>query len=187
MPVGKDSFGGTPVTPQPRGSNTIMASNDETASTDVARTVTSLTSEDYASISSFDDALRLVGEKLGGEVVDASDLGDGFSVLDKAAKKTLIGVPFLVLSVSFHDGDYKDEDGNFTQFASLRIVTRDGRKLVLNDGGTGIPEQIKTLWKMRPQTTGKPILVHKGLRVSEYDHPTHGKSETFYLDTSASQ
>lgn len=162
-----------------------MTESSEHASSDVVRATSILTAEDYASITSFDDALALVGEKLGGEVVDASDLGDGFSVIDKAAKKTLIGVPFLVLSVSFHDGDFKDENGDFTQFASLRLVTRDGKKLVLNDGGTGIPEQIKTLWKMRPETTGKPILVHRGLRVSEYDHPIHGKSETFYLDTSA--
>lgn len=164
-----------------------MTGANESASGEIVRATPILSNEDYASITSFDDALRLVGEKLGGEVVDASDLGDGFSVLDKSQKKTLIGVPFIVLSVSFHTGDIKKDDGTYGEFASLRIVTKDGKKFVLNDGGTGIPEQIKTLWKMRPETMGKPILSHKGLRVSEYDHPQYGKSETFYLDTSANQ
>lgn len=138
----------------------------------------SLTTEDYASITSFDDALALVGDKLGGTVVDASDLGDGFAVLDNKDKRTLIGAGLIVLSVSFHDGDHGE-------FASCRIVTQDGRKLVVNDGGTGIYEQIKMLHKMRPQTIGQPIMVRKGLRESRYDHPEHGASVTYYLDTSA--
>lgn len=164
-----------------------VANENATPASDVVRPTRILSAEDYAGITSFEDALNLIGDKLGGEVVQASDLGDGFSVIDKASKKSLIGVTFIILEVGFHTGDFKREDGENGDFASLRIVTKDGRKLVLNDGGTGIPEQIKTLWKMKPETAGKPIFVPKGLRVSEYDHPVHGKSETFYLDTSAQQ
>lgn len=156
----------------------------------IARPSTILRNEDYAALGqsgdAFADALALIEDRFGGEVVDATDLGDGFTVLDKAAKKSLIGVPFVILSVTFHEGDYIDETtGAKGEFASLRLVTKDGRKIVLNDGGTGIPDQIRTLHKMKPDLATKPILVHKGLRVSEYEHPKHGKSETFYLDTSA--
>lgn len=151
----------------------------------VVKATPMLNAEDYASIQSFDDALRLVGDKLGGEVVDVTDLGDGFSVLDNKNKTQLIGVPFIILSVSFHAGDHTREDGEKGEFTSLRVVTKDGRKLVINDGGSGIYEQMKMLHKMRPESVGKPIVVHKGLRVSEYDHPQYGPSKTFYLDTSA--
>lgn len=162
-----------------------MTEKTESASEggEVVKPTRFLNSDDYAGITSFDDALRLVQEKLGGEAVLASDLGDGFSVVDN--KMALIGVMFIVLEVSFHKGDIKKDDGTYGEFASLRIVTKDGAKLVINDGGTGIPEQIKALWKHKPETVGKPIMVPKGLRVSQYDHPQYGKSETFYLDTSA--
>lgn len=162
----------------------MTAGNEHASGQDVAKTTPMLRPEDYAGIASFEDALRLVGDKLGGEIVDASDLGDGFTVLDKAQKKSLIGVTFIVLSVSFHEGDYKREDGETGEFASLRLVTKNGQKYVLNDGGTGIPEQIKMLWQRKPESQGKPIVVHNGLRVSEYDHPQYGRSETYYLDTS---
>lgn len=161
-----------------------MTENEQAATgADVMKPTRFLNADDYAGITSFDDALQLVQDKLGGEAVLASDLGDGFSVVDN--KSSLIGVMFIVLEVGFHKGDIKKDDGEFGEFASLRIVTKDGRKLVINDGGTGIPEQIKALWKHKPETIGKPIMVPKGLRVSQYDHPQYGKSETFYLDTSA--
>ena len=137
-----------------------------------------LSNDDYASITDFNSAMALVGEKLGGVVVDASDLGDGFAVLDNKDKRTLIGAPLIVLSVSFHDGDHGE-------FASCRVVTQDGRKLVVNDGGSGIYDQIKTLHSRVPSTIGKPIMVRKGLRESRYDHPIYGASVTYYLDTSA--
>lgn len=160
-----------------------MTEKTQAASGEVVKPTRFLSADDYAGITSFDDALQLVQDKLGGEAVLASDLGDGFSVVDN--KNALIGVMFIVLEVGFHTGDIKKDDGTYGEFASLRIVTKDGRKLVINDGGTGIPEQIRALWKHKPETIGKPIMVPKGLRVSKYDHPQYGSSETFYLDTSA--
>jgi hypothetical protein len=136
----------------------------------------------YAGIQSFEDALAVVQDVFGGEIVDSADLGDGFALVED--KMTLIKVPFIILAANFSEGDYKREDGTIGTFVSCRIVTEDGRKLVLNDGSTGIHDQIQMLWAMKPETVGKPIVCRNGLRVSEYDHPQHGKSRTFYLDTS---
>lgn len=147
-----------------------------TEQTDTASVVKSgLTADDYASIESFQDALALVGDKLGGVVIDSADLGDGFAVVEE--KDTLLGVPFIVLAVNIGNGDHGE-------FVSCRIVTEDGRKLVVNDGSTGIYAQIKMLWEKRPETKGKPIICRNGLRKSEYDHPEHGHAKTYYLDTS---
>lgn len=144
-----------------------------------------LSTEDYASIKSFEDAVALVTDKFGGEVVSSTELGDGFALLNKSDKDRLIGVQFIILSAVFSEGDYKREDGTTGTFVSLRIVTKDGGKFIVNDGGSGIHDQIKMLHSQHPDTVGKPIACFKGLRKSEYDHPEHGKSVTYYLDTSA--
>lgn len=138
--------------------------------------------EDYASITSFADALELVNERLGGEVIDSQDLGDGFALCED--KDSLLKIPFIILATTFSEGEYKDEAGNLTTFVSCRIVTQDGRKLVLNDGGTGIHDQILLMHQHHPETVGKPIICRNGLRKSTYDHPQHGKATTYYLDTS---
>lgn len=141
-----------------------------------------ISTEIYAGIQSFEDALAVVQDVFGGEVIDSADLGDGFSLVDD--KMVLVKVPFIILAANFSEGDYKREDGTTGTFVSCRIVTEDGRKLVMNDGSTGIHDQIQMLWSQRPETKGKPIVCRNGLRVSEYDHPQHGKSRTFYFDTS---
>ena len=136
---------------------------------------TPFTTEDYAGIESFDDAMALVEQKMGGVVIDSIDLGDGFSVVEN--KDTLLGTPLLILAVHFSEGDHGE-------FASCRAVTEDGRKVVINDGSTGIFAQLKLLQEKRPEIFGAPIMCRNGLRKSEYDHPEHGRSVTYYLDTS---
>jgi len=135
-----------------------------------------LSSADLASINSFDDATRLINEKLGGQVADVQELGDGFALLDN--KDTLIGVPFIILQSVFRKGDYGP-------YVSCHVVTQDGRKFIINDGSAGIRDQISMLWERKPETKGKPIACRNGLRKSTYNHPVHGPSVTFYLDTSA--
>lgn len=166
---------------KPNAIASASADKSEKAVTPVEKLIST---EQYADIKSFDDALSLVQDVFGGEVVSADELGDGFTVLDN--KMSLIGAEFLVLSAAFYVGDIKREDGSLSEFVSLRIVAKDGRKLIVNDGGSGIYAQVKMLHDKKPQTVGKPLYVKKGLRVSQYDHPQYGKSETFYLDTSAS-
>lgn len=153
-------------------------------------TTAGFTATELADIDSFDAALALIGEKMGGTVVNSSDLGDGFSLLGTNDKGQLVGVPLVVMSVTFSEGEYVRADGSGQKikgtFATLRIVTKDGRKLILNDGSTGICAQLQELYERRPAVAGQPILCAKGLRVSEYVHPEHGAAKTYYLDTSAS-
>lgn len=162
-----------------------MTETPSGSSANLPARASAFTAEDFARLGSeggnaFDDAMALVNEKLGGEVIDSADLGDGFGVLDTKNKGQLIGVTFFILSAQFSQGDNGE-------FVSCRIVTKDGRKLILNDGGTGIYEQLKTLWTVKPAAYGQPVLVRKGLRESRYNHPEHGPSVTYYLDTSASE
>lgn len=142
----------------------------------------SLLSDDMLSnITSFEDALALVNEHLGGEVVEADKvLGTGFGVADE--KSPYIGVPFLIMKADKNPS----EKGERGYFYSLHCVTKDGRKVIINDGGSGIAEQLDTLYAKHPEMVGKPMLVRKGLRSSNYTHPVHGPSVTYYLDTSAS-
>lgn len=133
-----------------------------------------------ADIASFDDALALVQDVFGGQVVEADKtLGTGFAVLED--KNRLIGVAFIAVRIDIHP------DGDHGPFTSLHVVTQDGRKYIINDGGTGIHEQVRELYIRKPDLVGLPLLVRQGLRRSDYIHPEHGASVTFYLNTSASE
>ena len=124
---------------------------------------------------SFDEAITLRKEQ-GEGVVEYE--GSPWHVVDK---KHLIGKPFLVMGWGFTQGDrgvfvsllgltkdpVPDENGN--------MVTR----VVVNDGGTGIRAQWEALVASGKARPG--MLVSNGLRVSKYDHPQFGPSETYYL------
>lgn len=128
---------------------------------------------DLAQVKSFADATALVGE----EATNIADvLGTGFSILPSSDKDKLIGVPFIVL-------EYKQHEGSKGTYASLLVVTRDDEKYVINDGGTGIPRQLDSLTSKQIPVVG--LYVPKGIKKSVYDHPEHGESVTYYLDTTA--
>lgn len=74
-------------------------------------------------------------EMIGAEVDDFSEYGSGFAITDKA---TLVGVPLKILEWRFNSGDM----GGFVSFAA---VTGDGRKVIVNDGSTGIRNQLETV------------------------------------------
>lgn len=139
------------------------------------------TPDELASITTFDDAIALAKEKFGGESILSSDvLGDGFSLLKDKSK--LIGVPCYFLAWSFSPGDFDRE------MVTVRVVAEMERgqlpkKLVINDGGTGIYDMLRGLTDRDPNA--RMVFAPKGLRVSRYNHPIHGKGETFYVDTSA--
>ena len=142
--------------------------------------------EQLSEIKSFDDALAVINNVFGeGSVVDSGDvLGTGFGVADE--KAIFVGVPFIIIRADLHaSSDAFNEDGTPKRFWSLHVVTQDGRKAIINDGGSGIAAQLDVLYEKHPEMRGKPMLVRRGLRVSNYVHPVHGQSTTFYLDTSA--
>jgi len=135
-----------------------------------------------------------------GQVLDASQVGEGFHLLQgKDNKKKLVGQPFAIL-------DWTINPGRFGGFATIKIRTQfpvmfDGQAykyFILNDGGTGIARQIQDL-----KNAGHLgiVVCKKGLRVSgdyEVTQVVDGKKEsvidpstgkpvlgtTFYLDTS---
>ena len=78
-------------------------------------------------------------------------------VIDPRA--TLIGVPFIITSWEF-------EDSKTGPYVRVECLTEDNRKVNFVDGSTGIYAQA-TLVRPRLST---PILVKRGLRVSEYEY-----------------
>lgn len=140
-------------------------------SNDVAKTQAMWDDETLGGIHSFSDAMAVLSDK-GLTPVDASDFGTGFSVVDKA---TLVNTPFVILRMKFNDGDHG-------VFVSCEAVTEDGRKVVINDGSTGIRAQCERIHKTAP---GQPVLVKRGLTRSDYTYidekGTSKAATTFYL------
>lgn len=134
------------------------------------------------SLESFDDAMALLAETYG-EVQDATKvIGSGFSLTDTNGKYRLIGEPFVVVRMMFPQStEHKDSDtGEWLHYAVLHIMTRDGRKLIITDGGVGIYRQCEE-WSVRENRKGG-LYVPGGLRVSEYDLPDgSGQGMTYYL------
>lgn len=157
----------------------------------------SMYSEDeLKALSNWDEAMRLAMQATGEAPIMASEvMGDGFELIEKdRGKATLVDVPFMLLEWTFREGD-------FGTYVSCRGMTKDGRKFILNDGSTGIAEQLAKLTKDNNGRMSN-LVVGKGLRVSEYDtdadgqpidkrtvkeHPelVKGVGRTFYLNTSA--
>lgn len=90
-------------------------------------------------------------------------------------KEQLIGVKFFVFEMVFQK-EGKGEDGGYV---SVHVVTEDDRRLVFNDGGTGVYQQAKDFVAQYKRSGG--LLCEDGLRVSKYDHPKFGASETYYF------
>lgn len=158
----------------------------------LVRGVDNISADEYADITSMDDAIALLQSK-GIIVVEAADeIGDGFLLIDDKSK--LIDIPLLIISWNVNAGDFSQT------FVSVRAIARFGQKedtkIVFNDGGTGIKEQLEAYaakYKDRPMGG---IFVHHGLRASVYgldkdDQPVKlgspeavGKAVTYYLNTS---
>jgi len=105
---------------------------------------------------------------------------------DLVDKETLVGVPFIVLAYAFRDGDYGDAG-----FVSVEAITSENKKIVFNDGSTGIRDQLRGLAD-RGIVAG--IICRNGLRKSVfYFNEETGEvsktqvkgskpASTFYLD-----
>ena len=143
-------------------------------SNEVVNTSPIYDTETLASIKSFEDAMAVL-EQSGVKVTDITDYGDGFGVVDK---KDLVGVPFVILDWKFAEGEYGQD------FAIVRAVTKDDRKVIFTDGSekSGIRPQVKD-FEAKGSTGG--ILCPKGLTVSEYvyvnDKGEKSPSKTYYF------
>jgi len=137
--------------------------------------------DELASLKSFDDALALLKEKLGGESaigVADQELGDGFKLLED--KDNLIGVGMILVKWDFTTGD-------FGEFVSIKLMTESGEKYIVNDGSTRIRDQLMEYSAKKNTQAG--LFVKNGFRRSDYEYTDEsGKktpAKTYYLDTSA--
>lgn len=128
--------------------------------TELAKRSTHFDVAQLREVNSLDDALRILNES-GITVKDASEvMGDGFELLNDKEKAQLVGVPFVIMSYAEAPGDFGKS------FVSLRVVTKDGRKLIVNDGSTGIRDQVVD----HEAHVGSIVGMHfpNGLRASVY-------------------
>lgn len=108
--------------------------------TDVAK-ASLFNDEQLANIKGYKDAAALLVDA-GVTPEFISDYGTGFKVVSD--KSVLIGRPFLILSWRFNEGDFGDKG-----FVSAEIVTDQDEKFILNDGSTGIRDQLATVTSQR--------------------------------------
>ena len=190
-------------TPEPKQDN-----NSEPAA-EIMPAASDFTNDQLAAIESFEDAVLLARNEYGDILAahEQNTLGTGFRVATDDDKMRLCGVSLLFLEWSFRESDY-----GTSPYVSVRAIQQGDNgqavKWVLNDGSTGIAQQLKDFTTKTGRTGG--LGVRRGLRVSEYptnaikNHPEYGKplsksearefikndlpvgkGRTFYIDTSA--
>jgi hypothetical protein len=132
------------------------------------------------SVQSFEDAYALAAQYYGEENLVRADetIGNGFRLL--ANKDTLIDVPLILLGWRFNPG-------NHGEFVTMMVVTKDNRKFIVNDGSTGICQQLAAYTNATGRHGG--MLVANGFTRSDYEYENEkGEKEpaqTYYLNTSA--
>lgn len=105
----------------------------------------------------FEAALAMAAD-LYGEVLDVSkELGNGFALVDKA---DLTGERMILLYWAFNEGD-------FGEFASIAAVTTSQKRVIFNDGSTGVYAQLREFTQDTKRTGG--LLAPMGLRANTYD------------------
>lgn len=157
---------------------------------------------DLGAIDSWDAAMAMAKAAYGDVVNGADALGNGFKLASDDDMERLCGVPLLLLEWDFYPGDFGKD------FVSIRAVQKldDGgvAKWIINDGGTGICDQLQAHQTETGATGG--LGLPKGLRVSKFYFDTETQAaltrqevrqrlatggrnmapaRTFYLDTSA--
>lgn len=144
---------------------------------DVVKAVPQWTDDELADIDGWGSLEKMATGK-DVAVASTADFGTGFSVVDTKQKGILIGVEFAIVGIEFHDGDNGE-------FATLHIVTKDGRKLIVNDGSTGICQQARDIVKRAPKGKRLIVMCPKGLTRSDYTYVDEAGEEhaasTYYL------
>lgn len=114
--------------------------------------------------------------------VDVTDFGTGFTVLSD--KNRLVGEPFVIV-------DWRFSLGTYGEMVTLLVVAKSG-KWIVNDGSTGIREQMSVVDKKMPEGAKTFVQVPKGLTRSDYTYldQSTGKetpAQTFYLSMDKAQ
>lgn len=140
---------------------------------------------DWAEIDSVDAALAVI-ESSGIVVENISDeVGDGFDLIDD--KDVLCGLAMLIIG-------WRTSAGDFSEFVTVRAICKDGawegKKIVFNDGSTGIKEQLHKIEGRRGLNSLNewivaPMHADKGLRRSDYmftnDKGEQAPAKTYYF------
>lgn len=151
----------------------------ENSSTEIVNARSMINDQVLASVDGFESALAAL-DAAGLRYQGMDEFGTGFVLADKSA---LVGVPFVIMEWRFNAGDF---DGGFV---SAACVTQDGRKVIINDGSTGIRDQLLMVTTQRvAQGNEAPqngLVVYGGLTVSNYTYTDEkGKqipATTYYL------
>jgi hypothetical protein len=162
----------------------MVAPDQPTTNAEIA--LPDFTDSDLRNLSTLDDIKTI----LGGEVANASDYGNGFSILEDASR--LCGNPLMILSWKQHDGDH----GPFVSAMVLELskVGAIVGKWIVNNGSmkSGLARQLVDLTEK--DKVSKGLYVPNGLRRSDYvvdiADPETGEikpkqSTTFYIDLTA--
>lgn len=116
-------------------------------------------------INSLDDYSRLTGH----EIVDLSEVLESYDILNKESKERLVGRPIFLMDWRFNDSKEIVKDGKPAEFVSVLVMdVATGEKFILNDGSTGIYQQLLAITKRLGRRGG--ITCRNGLRKSEYTH-----------------
>lgn len=142
------------------------------ASTALAKNAERLNDDMIAGINSFTD-VEAFCESIGQKPVDAAEYIPSLTILrTDEEKKRLIGTPFVILEAQFNDGKYAGNANEGKGFVSLTILLESGDKYIVNDGGTGIRDQMIGIIASRVEAKhphpNMMILCKRGLSVSEY-------------------
>lgn len=151
---------------------------NEAAVAVVNATELSFNEEQLGQITSIEDAFAaLAGAGIG--VSGIENFGSGFVLTEK---DQLQGAEMLLLQWRFSDGD-------FGPFVSVVALTRDGRRVIFNDGSTGVYQQLRTVTRTRmgngEANMQAGLTATKGLKKSTYnyqdDQGVMRPASTYYL------
>ena len=101
------------------------------------------------------DSWEDIEKALEGDLIEFQ--GSPYEVVEKSK---LVGEPFIITNLRFWEGDKGD-------VVSVMLLTKDGKKLVFNDGSTGVYRQLKYIVSQTNRFSG--IKVMRGLRSSTYE------------------
>lgn len=114
----------------------------------------------------------------------AAHIGSGWTVVPTKEQHKLVGVPFVIVDIKRRDGDYGEYLSLQCRLRNALIIdSTETDRVVINDGSTGIMQQLLSM-EVAPQL---PYFISHGLRKSEYTYKDldDGKEKpafTYYLD-----
>jgi hypothetical protein len=155
------------------------------SNTEVAKATPIINTNDLRAIDSFEAAVALAKETHGELAIASQELGDGFTLLGKQDKGRLCGVGLIFVQWQFSESDYVNkETGEKGEFVAARVVTKDGGKYVILDGGFGVAQQLREFTDRTGRMGG--LVVERGLRKYDGENEEHGSFTRYYIDTAAS-